>query len=343
MSKIPVAILGATGAVGQHFFALLENHPQFEVAVLQASRRRASLADVPWVASLPQPDAARRMPVEELSVEALQKRGVRAVFSALPASVAGPVETRLAREAGIAVFSNASAHRMDPDVPILIPEVNAPHLDVCPRDRALLVTNSNCSASGLAMVLAALSPLGIRSVNVATYQSVSGAGYPGVASLDILGNVLPYIAREDEKIAAETRKMLGVLENGRIMEHSARVIACAARVPTLFGHLETAFIEVESACDERRVRELLRNFVGHEAARGLFSSPTPALEVFEDPARPQPRLDVMRGRGMAVSVGGIRCTENVVSLRLLVNNVIRGAAGGSVQNAELALAAGRLS
>jgi aspartate-semialdehyde dehydrogenase len=206
----------------------------------------------------------------------------------------------------------------------------------------LLITNSNCSASGLALVLCALKPLGLRTVHVATYQSVSGAGYPGVASLDILGNVVPYIAREDEKISAETRKMLGTPQNGRIVEHPARVIACAARVPTLFGHLETAFIDVETPCDEQRVISLLRDFTGYEIARSLHSSPHPPIEVMDEPARPQPRLDALRGAGMTVSVGGIRCTDHTISLRLLVNNVIRGAAGGSVQNAELAIAAGKL-
>lgn len=341
MKKIPVAILGATGAVGQHFFAILDQHPQFEIAGLYASRPRTCVSAVPWVASLPQPTSAHRMPVEDLSIDALHQRGIRAVFCALPASVAASIEMQLV-QSGIAVFSNASAHRMDPDVPIVIPEINAPHLDLCPCDRALLVTNSNCSASGLTMVLRALEPLGLRTVHVATYQSVSGAGYPGVASLDILGNVVPHIPREDEKIAMETRKMLGTLQNGRIVEHPTQVIACAARVPTLFGHLETVFIQVETPCDEAKVGFLLRSFRGHEAARELFSSPHPPIEVFEDPARPQPRLDVMRGNGMTVSVGGIRCMDGTISLRLLVNNVIRGAAGGSVQNAELALATGRL-
>jgi aspartate-semialdehyde dehydrogenase len=276
-----------------------------------------------------------------MTVEAVRASGAGAVFSALPASVAGTIERELVA-AGVAVFSNASAHRMDEDVPILIPEVNAPHLDVCPKGRAPLVTNSNCSASGLAIVLAALRPLGIRAVHVATYQSVSGAGYPGVPAIDIMGNVLPYIGKEDDKIVAETRKMLGAFDGARIIGHPMEVAACACRVHTAFGHLEAAFIEVETPGDAAQAEALLREFRGHEAAWGLHSTPDRPIHVFDDPARPQPRHDVLRGGGMVVSVGTVKRAGNTISLRLLVNNVVRGAAGGSVQNAELALAAGRL-
>lgn len=339
--KTPVAILGATGAVGQHFLSLLADHPDFEIVKLFASRARTHLPASSWVASLPPPPDLERRPVEVLSVEAVVASGAKAVFSALPAAVAGPLERELVA-AGIAVFTNASAHRMDADVPILIPEVNAPHLDVCPPERAPLVANSNCSASGLAVVLAALRPLGIRAVHVATYQSVSGAGYPGVPAIDIMGNVLPHIGKEDEKIVAETRKMLGTFDGAQIVDHPMEVAACACRVHTAFGHLEAAFIEVEQPGDTAQAVRLLREFRGHEAARGLHSTPEHPIHVFDDPTRPQPKRDVMLGDGMVVSAGTVRRAGNILSLRLLVNNVVRGAAGGSVQNAELARAWGRL-
>ncbi|PKN24544.1 MAG: aspartate-semialdehyde dehydrogenase [Deltaproteobacteria bacterium HGW-Deltaproteobacteria-22] len=339
--KTPVAILGATGSVGQHFLSLLADHPDFEIVRLFASRPRPHLAAGSWVASLPPPADLERLPVETMTVEAVRASGARAVFSALPASVAGTIERTLV-DAGIAVFSNASSHRMDADVPILIPEANAPHLDVCPKGRAPLVANSNCSASGLVVVLAALAPLGIRAVHVATYQSVSGAGYPGVPAIDIMGNVLPYIGKEDEKIVAETRKMLGTFDGARIVEHPMEVVACACRVHTAFGHLESVFIEVETPGDAAQAVALLREFRGHEAAWNLHSSPRHPIHVFDDPARPQPKKDATLGGGMVVSVGTVKRAGNTISLRLLVNNVVRGAAGGSVQNAELALAAGRL-
>ncbi len=312
----------------------------FRVAALYAGRPRETAADN-WVASLPCPEFCETVSVDRLDLDAVLASGAKAVFSALPASVARTVEMELA-VAGVAVFSNASAHRMDPDVPILIPEVNAPHLDACPRDRGLLVTNSNCSASGLVLVLSALLPLGIRSVHVATYQSVSGAGYPGVPSIDILGNVIPHIGGEDGKIVQETRKMLGSFGDGRFVDHPMSVMACAARVPTAFGHLETAFVEVENPVAEAEVAGLLREYRGHELARGLPSTPEAPIHVFEDPRRPQPKKDALRGNGMVVSVGGLQCSGTTIALRLLVNNVIRGAAGGSVQNAELAVAGERL-
>ncbi len=339
--KTPVAILGATGAVGQHFLSLLADHPEFEIVGLFASRPRAHIPATSWVASLPPPPDLEGRPVETLSVGAVLASGAKAVFSALPASVAGPLERELA-DAGVAVFTNASAHRMDADVPILIPEVNAPHLDVCPPGRAPLVANSNCSASGLAVVLAALRPLGIRAVHVATYQSVSGAGYPGVPAIDIMGNVLPHIGKEDDKIVAETKKMLGSVQGARIVDHSMEVAAVACRVHTAFGHLEAAFIEVEQLGDTASAVALLREFRGHEAAWGLRSSPARPIHVFDDPARPQPKRDVLLGGGMVVSVGTVRRAGNTINLRLLVNNVVRGAAGGSVQNAELARARGRI-
>ncbi len=339
--KTPVAILGATGAVGQHFLSLLADHPQFELVKLFASRPRPHITATSWVASLPPPADLERRPVETLTVEAVLASGAKAVFSALPASVAGPLERELI-DAGVAVFTNASAHRMDADVPILIPEVNAPHLDVCPAGRAPLVANSNCSASGLAVVLAALRPLGIRAVHLATYQSVSGAGYPGVPAIDIMGNVLPHIGKEDDKIVAETKKMLGSFRDARIVDHPMEVAAIACRVHTAFGHLEAAFIEVEQPGDTASATALLREFRGHEAAWGLPSSPALPIHVFDDPARPQPKRDVLLGGGMVVSVGTVRRAGNTINLRLLVNNVVRGAAGGSVQNAELARAQGRL-
>lgn len=339
--KTPVAILGATGSVGQHFLSLLSDHPNFEIVGLFASRPRPHVSAGSWVASLPPPPDVERLPVQTMTVAAVCACGAKVAFSALPASVAGPIERELVA-AGIAVFSNASAHRMDADVPILIPEANAPHLDVCPKGRPPLVANSNCSASGLVVVLAALTPLGINAVHVATYQSVSGAGYPGVPAIDIMGNVLPYIGKEDEKIVAETRKMLGTFDGARIVEHPMEVAACACRVHTAFGHLEVAFIEVETPGDAAQAVALLREFRGHEAAWNLYSSPQRPIHVFDDPSRPQPKKDATLGGGMVVSVGTVKRVGHTISLRLLVNNVVRGAAGGSVQNAELALSQGRL-
>jgi aspartate-semialdehyde dehydrogenase len=343
--RIPVAILGATGAVGQTFVRLLEGHPWFEVAELAASERSAGR---------PYHEAARwiegTMParLREVRVLPCDPAAVRApiVFSALDSSAAGDVEPAFAA-AGRLVFSNAKNYRMAPDVPLLIPEVNWPHVALLERQRLLrgwsgaLVTNANCSVTVAAMALAPLhAAFGIERVFAATMQAVSGAGYPGVPSLDILGNAIPYIADEEPKIEEEMRKLLGDYADGAIAQTPLKVSAHANRVAVEHGHtvcLSVGFTRRPAPAD---VEEVLRGWRGPEGVAGFLeacpSAPARPVVVTDAPDRPQPRRDVNTGRGMSVVVGRVR-EDPLLDVKLVVmgHNTIRGAAGGSILNAEL--------
>jgi aspartate-semialdehyde dehydrogenase len=270
------------------------------------------------------------------------------VFSALDASVAGEIEGMFAA-AGHFVVSNARNYRMDPLVPLLVPEVNADHLALTSRQcaargwRGAIVTNPNCSTVFLAMVLAALRQFEPRSVVVATMQAVSGAGYPGVPSLDILGNVVPFIGGEEEKMESETKKILGHVSDGGIEPHPVAISAHTNRVPVINGHTEVISVGFAVRPDVADIRDALDRFAGEPQKLGLPTAPKQPIEYFEEQNRPQPRLDVDRGAGMTVCVGRLRpCKVLDYKLVALGHNTVRGAAGAAVLNAELMHAEGRL-
>jgi len=346
LSRIPVAVLGATGTVGQKFIRLLDGHPWFEVAAVAASERSAGrpYADVVrWRETTPIPDAVATMVVAP-SAPPLPGR---VIFSALDAEIATPIEQAFAR-AGAVVVTNTRNHRMAADVPLVIPEVNGHHLDILPAQRAgrgwtgALVANPNCSTAGLAMVLAPLHrAFGVDRIVVSTMQAVSGAGYPGVASLDILDNVIPFIGGEEEKIAAETCKLLGDMVGGSFHDAAIAVSAHTNRVPVIDGHTETVSIGFRRRVTPGEVHQALVTAALSDVVRSLPSTPEHPIVVDPRPDRPQPRLDRERGQGMTVTVGRIRpCPVLDVRLVLLVHNTIRGAAGLAIQDAELLVARG---
>ena len=346
--RITVGILGATGAVGQAFIRLLAEHPWFVVTDLAASERSVGKKyseAVHWLAG-ELPAAIAQMPVKACDPEAVR---ADIVFSALDSSVAGGVEEAFAR-AGRWVFSNAKNHRMDPDVPLVIAEVNPDHLCLLESQRTArgwnggIVTNGNCSTITLVSAIAPLHRrFGIRRAVVATMQAVSGAGYPGVPSLDALGNVVPFIRDEEEKIEEETGKFLGTLDDGHIKPASCIVGAHANRVAVENGHTVCVSLELAERCSPEQARDALREWRGAEEARGLPSSPERPVVLRDEPDRPQPRRDVDTGSGMSTVVGRVR-SDPVLGLRLvaMAHNVIRGAAGAAIQNAELLIASGRM-
>jgi aspartate-semialdehyde dehydrogenase len=344
--KLPVAVLGATGMVGQQFIARLANHPWFEVASFAASERsegKRYVEAAAWRLAVPMPDAVRNAPVDAC----IPGRGPRIVFSALDAKAADVLEAQYA-SAGHIVLSNARTFRMDPHVPLLIPEVNADHLSLLDEQRrtkgwtGAIVTNPNCAAVVLAMALAPLRQFGIRRAVVTTMQAVSGAGYPGVASLDILGNLIPYIGGgEEEKIELETCKILGT-DGGR-SPLDATISAQVNRVPVIDGHTMTVSVELAERPVVDDVTRAMQTFSGKPQELKLPSAPDPPLVVMADINRPQPRLDAGLGGGMTVSVGRVRtCPVLTHKFVALGHNTIRGAAGASVLNAELMHAQGLL-
>jgi len=348
-SRIPVAVLGAAGMVGQRFISLLANHPWFEVAVVAGSERsldqRYSDA-VTWRLPTPPPAAVLDLPV--IAPEAAFDAPI--VFSALPASAAQAIEPLLA-ERGHAVFSNASSHRMAADVPLLIPEVNADHLALLVTQRAkrhwpgLLVTNPNCSTIQIALALKPLADaFGVRRVQATTLQAISGAGYPGIASYDIIDNIIPYIGQEEEKIERETRKILGAYQDYLIASAPMTISAQCTRVPVREGHL--ACLSVELGRQNVTSADLIdawRAFNPEPQERLLPSAPTPPIIVREEQDRPQPQQDRDAGGGMAITVGRVRpCALLGHKFIVLGHNTIRGAAGASLLNAELLLARGTL-
>jgi aspartate-semialdehyde dehydrogenase len=346
MAKIPVAVLGATGAVGQRFVQLLAGHPWFEITALAASEQSAGrpYGEVAkWVIPGDPPAQVAGMVVSSLEPDL----PARVVFSALPSGVARPVEPRFA-QAGYLVCSNASAYRQEPDVPLIIPEVNADHLDLLAVQRAkrgwpgYLVTSPNCTTTGMALPLKPLDEaFGVEHVVAVSMQAISGAGYPGVASLDILGNVVPHIDGEEIKIEEETRLLLGSVADGRRQGARVTVSAQANRVPVLDGHTVCLSLGFRRSPSVDEAVEALSEYRGPAVVRGLPSAPKHPIVVRREPDRPQPRRDRDAGGGMAVSVGRVRPCP-VLDLRLVSvsHNTRRGAAGGSVLNAELLVAAG---
>jgi aspartate-semialdehyde dehydrogenase len=341
--RIPVAVLGVTGSVGQRFVQLLENHPWFRLHEAVASERSAGkkygeAAD--WRLGTLMPRAAASLTVKDLGAD-LESR---LVFSGLDSSVAGEAEDLYANR-GCVVVSNSHNHRMDDDVPLLIPELNAEHVDAVEKQqkrrgsRGYIVTNPNCSTVGLAMAIAPVERLyGIDQIHVTTMQAISGAGYAGVASYAILDNVIPFISGEEEKIESEPRKILGCWTNGKFENAPFRISAQTNRVPTIDGHLMTISLSLRKRDENflEKVRQAIENFSGEPQRLGLPSAPKRALHYIEDKDRPQPRLDRDRERGMSVSIGRLRpCPLLDLRMVALVHNTIRGAAGAAILNAEL--------
>lgn len=344
--KIDVAILGATGAVGQRFIQLLENHPWFRVAEVAASERSAGRAygeAANWVLAGQAPAAVADLTV--LPLDAAFNAPI--ILSALPSDVAKTLELELAAR-GHVVASNTSSHRMAEDVPLLIPEVNADHtrlIEVQRRKRGwtrgALVTTPNCTSSPVVMALAPLVPFGIKTMQVVSLQAVSGAGYPGVASLDIYDNVIPYIGGEEDKVETEPRKMLGTFATDHIAFLPTIISAACNRVPVIDGHIVCVSIGLEQKLTEHEIRAAWAAYRGHAIVQGLPTAANPVLIYTEQPDRPQPRRDRDLVHGMATVIGRLR-PDPILDYKFvaLAHNTIRGAAGGAILNAELLVAQG---
>jgi aspartate-semialdehyde dehydrogenase len=347
MQRQKIGILGATGMVGQRFIQLLERHPWFEVAWLAASDKSSGKRygdAVKWKL-----DTAIPANIADMSVSPATPAGApKIIFAALDSDIARELEPLFAA-AGCAVISNSSAFRMQEDVPLVIPEVNASHLLLLEsqswrkQSGGYIVTNPNCSAIGLVLALKPLEErFGIESIFVSTMQAVSGAGYPGVASLDILGNVVPYIKNEEEKMQEETQKLLGTLKGNRIEMLDARVSAHCNRVPVEDGHTESVSIKLRKPATREQILAAWNEFKPL-AGQDLPTAPAQPVEFVAADDRPQPRLDRMRGNGMASTVGRLRpCPLLDWKFTVLSHNTIRGAAGAALLNAELLVSLGKL-
>lgn len=347
-NKIPVGILGATGIVGQRFIQLLEHHPWFEVAWLAASDRsegRAYAEAARWRLRTAIPAGVAKMRVSPAIPEGCPP----VIFAALDASIAAELEPRFA-DAGCAVISNSSALRMAKDVPLVIPEVNPEHTQLIEcqswrrKNGGFVVTNSNCSAMGLVLALAPLhKKFQLETVMVVTMQAVSGAGYPGVASLDILGNVIPYIAKEEEKMEEETRKLLGTLNGSSVVEAPFKMSAQCNRVAVEDGHTESVSVKFKKQAHAKEILDAWSEFTGIPEEQKFPTAPEVPVRYLDSNDRPQPRFDVDFGRGMTATVGRLRpCGVLDWKFTVLSHNVIRGAAGAALLNAELLKSQGYL-
>jgi aspartate-semialdehyde dehydrogenase len=346
--RIPVAVLGATGSVGQRFVSLLHRHPWFRIAELTASERSAGKTyaeAASWMQTEPMPAEVASMEVRPTDPDshALESR---LLFSALDANAADQVEAPYARK-GHFLVSNARSHRMDSDVPLVVPEVNAEHLDLLTHQRlgdGAIVTNPNCSTIGLTLVLQPLvQNFGVEAVSVVTLQALSGAGIPGVPSMAVIDNIVPYIGNEEEKIETETRKILGRLDGDGIKPGLFVVSAQCNRVPVTDGHTLCVSVRLDTMTDLEDVRAAFENFTAEPQRLGLPSAPEKPILVLDEIDRPQPRLDRDRDKGMAATVGRLRkCPLLDFKFTTLSHNTLRGAAGGSILLAELCLAKGRI-
>jgi aspartate-semialdehyde dehydrogenase len=340
MSKIDVGILGATGMVGQHFIKFLDGHPLFDLTWLGASERSAGKRyseAAKWHLGGATPDAIASKTVSDAKPGSAPKL----LFSAMDASVATEIEQAFA-QAGHVVVSNSKNHRMDRDVPLLVPEVNADHLKLIAGQqtargwKGMIVTNPNCSTVVLTMALGPLRQFGINRVITTTMQAVSGAGYPGVPSMDILGNVVPHIGGEEEKMQQETQKILGHFAGDHIEPLAARVSAHCNRVAVVDGHTITVSVEFSANPTEADLRNAFETFAGIPQQRGLPSAPKHPVIYMHENDRPQPRKDAERERGMAAFIGRLRpCPVFDWKFVALSHNTVRGAAGAAVLNAEL--------
>jgi len=336
---LKAAVLGATGNVGQIFVQLLERHPWFEVTTVAASERskgRTYGEASRWRQTTPIPEAVAQMEVVDINPK--EVKDVDIVFSALPSDVAGPVEEDFA-SVGYVIVSNASAHRMDPDVPMLNPEINCDHISLIEQQRknrkwdGAIVTNPNCSTTVLTLPLKPIYDVfGINSLIVSTMQAISGAGYPGVASLDILDNVVPFIGGEEPKMESETQKILGTATKPA----DFKVSSSCHRVPTIDGHLEAVFVSTKKKAEPNAVAEAMENFVGEPQELKLPSAPEKPVIVTWEKDRPQTRLDRMEGKGMSTVVGRIRKDPVMDGIKFIAlgHNTIRGAAGCGILNGE---------
>lgn len=357
--KIPVAVLGATGQVGQRFLTLLADHPWFTVAAITASERSAGRRygeTVRWSMTTPIPPAVRELTLAPTTPDAVA--GCRVAFSALASSAAGPAEIAFA-EAGMLVVSNAKSHRMDPDVPLVVPEVNPGHLALAaeqcynsatPSDATgngaiaggAILTNPNCSTIGLVSALAPLdAAFGLEQAHAVTLQAVSGAGIPGVPSLLAIDNIVPFIPDEEDKLEVEPHKILGTLEGGVIRPHPVRVSAACNRVPVIDGHTLCLSVTLREQPSLEAVREVWSSFRGEPQRLGLPSAPAQPIVVLDGDDAPQPRLHRDLGAGMATSIGRLRpCPLLGIRFVVLSHNTVRGAAGGALLLGELAAAKG---
>lgn len=330
MTKINVGILGSTGMVGQAFVWLLAGHPRFEISFLSASAQRDNKYygdEVHWAFPFPMPESVRDKKLAALDYDKLKERGIKIIFSALPAGEAKIIEPEL-RAQHFYVFSNAGALRYEEDVPILIPEVNIHALGLIEKQgfpgQGFVVTNANCSTTGLAVALAPLRKFGIREVYVSTYQSVSGAGYPGLSALDIAGNAIPYIKNEEDKMISETKK---------ILELQAPIYPTCVRIPTLWGHLETVWIDFRDPVETEDIIDAWQSFKSDSPK--LPTRPDHPVIYRAEAAFPQPKMSFDgTPPGMTVFTGQLKKRNNKIGFTLLVNNIIKGAAGGSIRNAE---------
>jgi aspartate-semialdehyde dehydrogenase len=346
-NRIEVGILGATGMVGQHFVKFLQGHPWFDLKWLGASDRSAGKkysAATAWHLGGAQPDSVADLLVQE----SRPGNAPRLLFSAMDASVATDIERAFA-QAGHVVVSNSKNHRMEPDVPLLVPEINPDHLRLVPSQQRLrgwkgqIVTNPNCSTVVLTMSLGPLKLFGITRVVATTLQAVSGAGYPGVSSMDIIGNVIPFIGGEEEKMQQETQKILGDFRGDHIEPLHAKVSAHCNRVAVIDGHTVTVSVEFSAKPSEADVRHAIKTFTGIPQQRQLPSAPPRPVIYMEEQDRPQPRRDAESERGMAAFIGRLRpCEVLDYKFVALGHNTVRGAAGAAVLNAELMHSEGML-
>jgi aspartate-semialdehyde dehydrogenase len=335
--KTRVGILGVTGSVGQKFVQLLAGHPWFEITAIAASDRssgRQYREAVSWFQTTPLPERIADMEIRPCE----PNLDCDYVFSALDAAVAGEIEIAFA-DAGYVVYSNARNHRMDPDVPLLVPEVNAKHLELIRSQhrKGSIITNPNCSTIGLVMALKPLvDAFGVKEVQVVTLQALSGAGYPGVSSLDILDNVIPFISGEEEKMELEPLKILGELTKTGVKPHDLRISAQCNRVAVQDGHTECVSLKLKLPARPEDLIQAWTSFRAEPQRLDLPSAPAQPIHYFHEPNYPQPKLHRSIDKGMAVSIGRLRaCPLLDYKFVLLSHNTIRGAAGGAILNAEL--------
>jgi aspartate-semialdehyde dehydrogenase len=348
-NKRKVAILGATGAVGQRYIQLLQGHPWFEISVLAASERSAGkkFKDAcTWLMETDMPKEIGEMPVANIDVASAEKTGdFDLVFTSLPGDLAGPVEAEFASL--YPVFSKASAHRMEKDVPLIIPEINPDHAELVKVQQHLrgwkgfISTDPNCSTIQMAITLKPLMQFGLKQVVVTTMQALSGAGYPGVASLDILDNVVPFISGEEEKMESEARKILGTFNRGVVQNADFQISASCNRVQVKDGHLESIFVKLDQDPSIEQIEAAFEDFQGAPQLLKLPSAPVNPIIVRHEKNRPQPRFDRDAGCGMSVVVGRIR-KDPIMTFKYMClgHNTVRGAAGGGILSAELYVANG---
>ncbi len=339
-NRIEVGVLGATGMVGQHFIKFLQGHPWFDLKWVGASDRSAGKKyrdAMKWHLGGETPETVADLTVQECK----PGNAPRLLFSAMDASVATDIERAFAA-AGHVVVSNSRNHRMEPDVPLLVPEINPDHLGLIPAQqrnrgwKGQIVTNPNCSTVVLTMGLAPLKPFGITRVIATTMQAISGAGWPGVPSMDINANVIPFIGGEEEKMQQETQKILGELRGDRVEPLAAKVSAHCNRVPVVDGHTVTVSVELAAKPSEEELRRAIESYASVPQQRKLPSAPARPVQYMPQPDRPQPRKDAERERGMAAFIGRLRpCPVLDWKLVAMGHNTVRGAAGAAVLNAEL--------